>query len=244
MPSFPLVVDHYYRDTKADDMEQILHTLQHRDRVRRIRLIKAIPIVEKLIVAIDDEFPMLEYLCIAPESNTSMALPRTFQAPRLRHLILSNLAPPIGPPPPSGATNIVTPSLLNIYSSTYFGPDSLLQWVSLLPRLETLWIDFYSPIFPFSSADVERYLMHMLNMTYVTLPNLCNFRFQGAIMYLEALLSRITAPHLDVLHIIFFIHPSLSVPHLLQFMSTSENLTFRSAQLSFGVESYHNGISP
>ena len=95
-PSFPLVVGHYYRDTTADDMEQILLTLQHRDRVRRIRLIKAIPIVEKLIVAIDDEFPMLEYLCIAPESNTSLALPRTFQAPRLRHLLWPGPIAPMG----------------------------------------------------------------------------------------------------------------------------------------------------
>ena len=245
-PPFPLVIDHYYGDTTADDIEQILLTLQYRDRVRRIRLIKAIPIVEKLIVAIDDEFPMLEYLCIAPDGNTSLALRRTFQAPRLRHLILCNLAPPMGPPPLSGATNLVTLSLFNISSSTNFGPDALLEWVSLLPRLETLWIDFNSSTLPLSSADVEGYLnlMHMPSMTFVTLPNLCNFRFQGATMYLEALLSRITAPHLDVLHVIFFIHPTFSVPHLLQFMSTSENLRFRSAELSFGGEGVTITTSP
>ena len=77
----------------------------------------------------------------------------------------------------------------------------------------------------------------MPNMTYATLPNLCNFRFRGALMYLEAPLSRITAPHLDELHIVFFtIHPTFSVPHLLHFMSTSKNLMFRSAQLSSGDE--------
>jgi hypothetical protein len=97
-PPFPLVIDHYHRDSTEDDIEQIMLALQYRDRVRRIRLIKAIPVVEKLIAAIDDEFPMLEYLCITPERITSLALPRTFQAPRLRHLILSNLVPPIGSP--------------------------------------------------------------------------------------------------------------------------------------------------
>ena len=229
-PPFPLVLDHYYRHTTASDIEQILLTLQYRDRVRRIRIIKAVPIVEEFIAAIDDEFLMLESLCIAPEHNTSLALPKTFQAPRLRHLILSNLAHPMGSPPLLGAADLVTLSLSNL-SYTYFGPDALLGWVLLLPRLETLWIDFYSP---FPSADVERDLMHMRNMTYVTHPTLCNFTFRGVIMYLEAFLSRITAPHLDVLHIKFFIHPTFSVPYLLEFMSMSENLRFRSAQLSFG----------
>jgi len=236
-PPLPLIIDHYYSGSTADDTKQILFTLQHRDRVRRIRLIKPIPILEKLIVAIDDVFPMLEYLCIAPQLNASrLVLPRTFQAPRLRHLILSNIAPPIGPPPLSGATNLVTFSLLNIPLGIHFGPDTLLEWVSLLPRLETLWIDFYSPISHFSHADVEWDLMHMQNMAYVTLPNLCNFNFRGVITYLEALLSRITAPRLDVLHVIFFTgftSPTFSVPYLLQFMSTSENLRLRRAELSF-----------
>ena len=235
-PPFPLVIDHYHRDSTEDDIEQILLALQYRDRVRRIRLIKAIPVVEKLIVAIGDEFPVLEYLCITPERMTSLALPRAFQAPRLRHLILSNLAPPIGSQLPSSATNLVTLSLLNISSLIYTGPDALLKGVSLLPRLETLWIDLPHPNSLFFGVDFEKDLMRITDMAYVTLPHLCSFKFRGVIMYLEALLSRITAPHLDVFHIAFFIHPTFSASHLLQFMSTSENLRFKSSQLSFDEE--------
>ena len=244
-PPLPLVIDHDFCGSTAGDAKQLMILIdpQHRDRMRGIRLSNALP--EKLIVAVDDEFPMLEYLSIVPRSglnftrNTGcLVLPRTFQAPRLRHLILSNFARPIGSPPHLGATNLVTLSLLNIPFGIHFGLDTLLEWVSLLPRLETLWIEFCSrsPFLPLST-EVEWPLAHIQNMPYVTLPNLCNLNFRGVIVCLEALLSRITAPRLDVLHVIFkFIapQPTFSIPYLLQFMSTSENLKLRRAELVFG----------
>jgi hypothetical protein len=63
-------------------------------------------------------------------------------------------------------------------------------------------------------------------MTQVILPNLRQFSFRGASAYLELLVTRISAPVLNELHIILFNQLSFKfpVPRLSQFMHTSENL--------------------
>ena len=74
--------------------------LQHRDRVCRISLWMPAPNLQKLITAINDEFPILEFLSIGPPTkhNTHLILPSTFQAPQLRLLYLRHFASPIGSP--------------------------------------------------------------------------------------------------------------------------------------------------
>jgi len=227
-PSFPLVID--YHDIDSRDRKGIMLALLHRDRVRRIRLMGSIPILEWLVVVLDDEFPMLEYLCISPEDNTTLRIPRAFQAPQLRRLVLTNLAFPIGSPQLSAAVGLTTLSLTRIHQSAYFPPNELLRKVSLIPHLETLMIDFHPPL---PNHDVEQELLHMQNMTHVTLPNLRSFGFGGVTAYSEAFLSRITAPHLEVLQVVFFKQLSLSVSCLLQFMTSSEKLRLKSAVMSF-----------
>jgi len=60
----PLTIYHddITRDLTAEDEERIMFSLQRRDRVRRIYLTKPVPCLQKLIAAMDDQFPMLEYL--------------------------------------------------------------------------------------------------------------------------------------------------------------------------------------
>jgi hypothetical protein len=97
-----------------------------------------------------------------------------------------------------------------------------------MPQLETLGISFLAPI---PNRDVARHLLFTSTTTHVTLPSLRSFGFKGVSVYLEALLPRITAPLLEKLQIIFFNQLTFSVPHLVQFMGTTENLSFRSAKL-------------
>src|SRR6266446_2500314 len=105
-PHLPIIIDHLdqYDGITAKDEEGIIHALQHRDRVRRIRLAKPIPILEKLIITLDGEFPILEYLFIEdqpyqlPVADRNLNLPETFRAPHLRHILLSNFVIPIGSP--------------------------------------------------------------------------------------------------------------------------------------------------
>jgi hypothetical protein len=65
-PALPLIIDHFEDDQylTPEDEKGIILALQHRDRVRRIRIMKPTPILQKLINALDGEFPILEFLSI------------------------------------------------------------------------------------------------------------------------------------------------------------------------------------
>jgi hypothetical protein len=122
-PPLPLIIYHYdpNRNVTAEDEEGIILALQHRDRIRRICLYLPIPSLQKLITAMDDEFPLVEYMCMAPPAkhNTQLTIPLTFQAPQLRHLILNHFTSPIGSPFLTSAVGLVTLLLRWIHPSTY-----------------------------------------------------------------------------------------------------------------------------
>ena len=237
----PLIIDHFddnYRDLTAEDEEGIILALQHRDRVRRIRLLKHIPILQKLIISLDGEFPILEFLLIEHqryhrpviEKITNLTLPETFRAPNLRQLLLKNFTISIQSPLLETNWNLVTLLLHKIPSSAYFHPNTLLQWLSLMPQLEILSISFncYKP-----SRDVERQLLRTPIMTRVTLPNLHWLGFRGTSAYLEALLPWVTIPLLKMLQIGFFHRMIHSIPHLRQFMTDARNLRIKTATFGF-----------
>ena len=235
-PPLPLIIDHTDEslDITTEDEEDILLTLQHRDRVRRIRLHMPVTNLRKLLVAIDEEFPMLEYLFLwnPTDDNTSLILPKTFQAPRLQSLILEDIVYPIGSPLITTAVGLVT-LMLSIPPSAYISPYQFLLWLSLLPQLETLGIGLFSSI---PTHNVERQLLHMPIMTHVTLPNLRWFVFRGVSAYLEGLLPRIMTPLLEKFQIEFVKQPTISIPHLQQFMITTKKLRFNCAKLKFSEE--------
>ena len=240
-PPLPFIINYQSRETE-DEVEGIILALQHRDRVRRISLEISIPNLQKVLLTMDDEFPMLEYLFIGRQikHNMSLVLPKTFQAPHLRHLILVNFAIPIRSPFLTPAVGLVTLALGLIHPSAYFRPNDLLQRLSLMPQLEELGIGFHSPV---PNREVEMQLLDTPTMTHITLPNLRCFAFKGVSAYLEALLPRMTTPLLEGLYISFSNQLTFSFTHLLQFISTRENLRFRSTDFWFtpqalGMEVY------
>ena len=240
-PAVPLIIDHFddnYRDLTAEDEEGIIFALQHRDRVRRIRLLKHIPTLQKLITALDGEFPILEILLIkhqryhrpVVEKIPNLNLPETFRAPNLRQLMLMNFTISIQSPLLTTMWNLVTLSLLKIPSCAYFHPNTLLQWLSLMPQLEILYFSFncYKP-----SRDVERHLLRTPVMTRVTLPNLHLLGFRGTSAYLEVLLHWLTIPLLAELHVHFFYRMIYSIPHLRHFMINARNIRLKTAKFNF-----------
>ena len=229
-PPLPLIVDHDDENLTAEDEQGIMIALQHRDRVRRIYLRMPVLSLQKVTGAMDNQFPMLEYLSITAvtKHDTRLVLPSTFEAPQLRHLILNHFASPIGSLLLTTAISLV--SLLWIHPWTNLYPNHLLQALSLLPQLQNLAITFSSPV---PNREIERHMFRMPNMTYVTLPNLLSFEFGGVGAYLEALLSHMDAPLLETLNVTFFNQLSFSVPHLLQFVTTTENLRASSVKLLF-----------
>jgi len=244
-PPFPIIIDHFRIDNDvymtANDAEGIILALEHRHRVRGIRLRTQFPMTEKVIVPIDGDFPMLEFLCIVPNHDSDFLFPKTFQAPQLRHLILVNFTCPIGSPLLSPAAGLVTLSLVNIPPSAYFQPDELLHRVSLIPQVEVLWIEF-DLIHSGNYVDLD--VTHIHNLTQISLPHLRFLKFCGFNAYLEAVLSRITAPHLEAVKIKFWGEGTFLVPCLLQFMSTSDDLRLRSAVLSFDTGGAQLSVYP
>ena len=238
-PPLPIIID--YIDQRhgvtADEEAGIVLALQQRDRVRRIRLVMPVPELQRVIMAMDEDFPRLEYLYIGPHT-TGLVLPETFQA-HLRHLILTNLAFPLGSPLLTGtaAASLVTLVLQRISPSAYFRPNDLLQRLSLIPHLETFIFGFDSPV---HNRDVERQLLRELDMSHmapITLPNLRWLGFKGASDYLEAVIPHITTPLLERFEISLLNQLVFSIPHLLQFMDEAENFNFGHAILTFREES-------
>jgi hypothetical protein len=237
-PAIPLIIDHFdnrYQDLTAEDEKGILLALQHRDRVRRIRLLKPTPILQKLIIALDGEFPILEFLFIwhqrhhRPVNNnpiTNLNLPETFRAPHLRRLTLKNFATPIESPQLTTMGNLVTLFLTKIPFSAYFHPNVLLQRLTHMPQLEVLWTGFNF------GHEVDGQLLRTPIVTRVTLPNLHWLGFLGSSAYLEVLLLWLTAPLLEKLRTCFF-NRTYSFPHLGQFMITAGNFKVNTVKLEF-----------
>jgi hypothetical protein len=101
-PPLPLIIDH--------TMTNIMTSPQKTKREYSLRCSTAIacaasasgspiPILQRLVNALDGEFPILEYLLIMHqryqrptiEHNMTLKLPETFRAPHLRHLLLDEL---------------------------------------------------------------------------------------------------------------------------------------------------------
>ena len=242
-PPLPLVLDYDGTDITTEDEEAIILALAQRDRVRRIRFYIRVLQLQKLIMAIDGEYPILECLILVdpPEDkSTVLILPETLQAPDLRHLTI-NCSIPIRFQLLTTAVGLVTLHLALYHPSTYLQPTVLLQSLSLMPQLRMLLIHFY---FAIPNRDVERQLMRTSIMTHVTLPNLRLFSLQAVSAYSEAVLSRITAARLEIFGSSYPKQLTYSVPELLQFMGRTENSGFDRARIWFDSEQVFMGVDP
>jgi hypothetical protein len=231
-PPLPLII--FYQDgdreVTTEDEEGALLAISpgHRDRVRRIALEIPARGFERFITTME-RFPVLEHLYIESQSeyDTIWIIPTTFEAPNLRHIHLGHVTFSIDPPiltinRPAGLVDLW---LGGIPHFSYFPPSYILTRLSLIPQLQTLGIGFDSPRPSHATLIVQ--------VPHVTLPNLRIFSFLGGSAYLECLFSRINAPVLTTLDVLFFdeqIHP---IPHLLQLIQASENLVFNTFELSF-----------
>jgi hypothetical protein len=234
-PPFPLII--FYNDSDremtAEDNEGALLAISHRDRVRRISLCMPAPNLEKFMAVMDEDFPVLERICLGSklEDSRRLIFSTTFQAPNLSHIWTDS----IGFPLRTNAGGLVNLELIDIPASTYFPASYILALVSLMPHLETLVIHFSSPPPMPDVADVGR----RLSDTWVVahpLIHLYMLSFRGVSAYLESLVARISAPALSVLDIRLFNQLIFTVPRLLQFMQTSENLSYRSLKLTFNKD--------
>ncbi len=89
-----------------------------------------------------------------------------------------------------------------------------------------------------AEEDVE----NQLTQTLITLPNLRWFDFCGSVPYLQPLVCDIIAPRLEKLKIFFQPRLVFFVTGLSDFMITTENLRFDSAEFVFSREVVHAGF--
>ena len=233
-PPLPLVIDYYDRDITVEDEEAIILALAQRDRIRRIRFGLPFLKLQELVMAIDGEYPILEYLIlVVPPAGVRrvLTIPETLQVPHLRHLAISCFVPRrFQLLTTAVAVGLVTLNLGFHHPSTYFQPNVLLQSLSLMPQLEMLLIYFFSPV---PNRNVEMQLIRAPTTTHVTLPNLRLLALQAVSAYSEAVLSRITSPRLEEVQICYPKQLTFSVPQLVGFMGRTENLRFDRAEFNF-----------
>ena len=234
-PHLPLVIDYSYkyRDLTAEDGKGAILALKQCDRVRGVRLFVPTTTLQALIMAMDEEYPILEYLIIQRtlEDSTIVEFSKTLQAPHIRHLTAIGFALPIESQLLIAAVRLVT-LLIATSPSTYLHPNTLLRWLSSMLQLETLVIAFFH-FFHIPNPDKYKPLTHTPIITPATLPNLHLFKFRGRLSFMEALVHHITTPCLEKLKIITDDHFTFFVPHLVQFMNTTETSRFDSAKFVF-----------
>ncbi|KAI0270364.1 hypothetical protein BGY98DRAFT_1100696 [Russula aff. rugulosa BPL654] len=217
-PPLPLVIDFDSGDITAEDEEAIILAIAQRDRVRRIRLNIPGLKLQRLIMAIDGEYPILEYLIlgnnIKKTRTTVSILPETLQTPHLRFLAI-NCSIPIRFQLLTTAVGLVTLNLSLHHPSTYFQPTVLLQLLSLMPQLEDLVIIL---AFALTNLDVERQLMRTPSRLMSRFPTFA---------HLNSKLFALTKKR--------FLREQLMFS-LVQFMGRIENLRFNRARFHFDID--------
>ena len=239
-PRLPLILDYsdLYDYITSDDEVGILFALEHRDRVRRIRIMQPVHILERLVKALRGEFPNLEYLFVerhtfympGTESRVVVDIPETFRAPRLRYLMVMGFPISIAPPLSTPTENLVTLSLIFDIPWVYFHPNPLLRQLSLMPQLETPGNSFNTH---FPGDDLESQLLRRAVTRRIT-AYLRRFGFKSANAYLEALPPWETIRLLERLRLYFLdqLKTYLILPRR-QFMSSAGTPRLKAVRIIF-----------
>jgi len=216
----------------------VIAALEQRDRVSAITLLNIPNPLLKKFAAMKDPFPELKYLHLTPEDENPPTLPDSFlggSAPRLREVLLRDIPFPALPKLLLSTNDLVTLCLIDIPPSGYISPEELVTSLSGSTKLNSLELGFQ---FPPSLADGES--QRPPSQTRVVLPAVTKLLFKGNSEYLHEFVSRIDAPLLEKLDIIFFNLLVFDIPQLRHFISRTEtfNAPDRVEVLfdTFGVE--------
>ena len=220
-PALPIVVIAKHMESK-EEVTNIVTALSHHDRVCKIYFYHQNfqDSLLKEFAAIDKPFLALTTLELSSFSQNLPVLPDSFlggSAPRLQSLGLFGIPYPSIGKLLSSTTNLVQLFLWNIPHSGYIAPETIVPYLSMLPRLESLELGFQHP----RSLD-HRASRHPPPLTRVVFPNLTYLHFSGDIEYLEDILSQIETPILNQSEFYFFNQLVFDTPLLGHFMRRTE----------------------
>ncbi|KAN0134670.1 hypothetical protein V8E53_007455 [Lactarius tabidus] len=237
LPPLPLFVDY---DTIANirpilteqDKLGIYNALRLHDRVCHISLRLPPYILHKVLVLMDQHFPILDHLSLslADENSITLTLPQAFRAPNLRHIAVPGISPPGILRFLTSTVFLITLELTEIETSSYFRPRVLVAHLQSLPQLQRLSIDFSIPI---PRPSTERELLGEQRAP-VTLPSLKYLRFKGVGAYLESLVAQIGVPHLEQLDITLFNQIAFALPHLYHLINSTEIFKLSTVEVYLG----------
>ncbi|KAH9058065.1 hypothetical protein EDB87DRAFT_1628003 [Lactarius vividus] len=210
----PLVVIYGLDDGEEmppEDEQNILLSLQRHHHVRRVLLRAPTSVLQKIIVLLDVEFPLLDSLAImstSDDDSTRLVFPRSLRAPNLRH-ILVNVALRPGTPILTTPNHLVVLILQDIPTSAHIHPECVVDLLEFIPQLKMLSVGFRPSI-----PD--------LRCGFITLHCLKHLLFRGPSAHLEGFLAR--SP----------IKPSFgTLPNLSRFLDTTTELRSRVAEMKF-----------
>ena len=217
-PALPIYIYAYQhaQPLPLRGVTNILAALEQHNRVCGIRIDGVPNSLLKRSVAMKS-FPALTDLILSSNDGKAPVLPDSFlggSAPRLRTLSLTGIPFPGLGKLLLSTTDLIRLSLSKIPHSGYISPEAMVASLSTLTKLEVLDLRFRSP-----RSRAVRENRHPLSLTRVVLPTLTYLQFRGDSEYLEDIMSRIDAPLLDNMNIIFFNQLVFNTPQLRRLIS-------------------------
>ena len=209
----------------------------HPNRVREICFFRlTISMLQRLGSAtlMQEQFPALTRLILhqGRYAHPVPALPDRFlggSAPLLQYLELDCVSFPALPKFLLSTTHLVRLILRYIPHTGYFSPEAIVTVLARMTNLESLDIDFESPL-----SRPHRESRRLPPPIRIVLPALTRLYFKGVSEYLEDFVARIDAPLLDSFCITFFHQLIFDIPRLAEFMGrTTRFQEFKRASLSF-----------
>ena len=232
-PALPIVIVALDRRYK-EDVTNVIAALRHHNRVCRIYFsdVQFQDSLLKEFAAIDEPFPALTSLELFSFGQNVPVLPNSFlggSAPQLRSLELAGIPYSSIGKLLSSTTNLVRLSLWRIPHSGYIAPETIVPFLSMLPKLKSLELGFKHP-----RSEAHRASRHPLSSKRVVFPSLTFLRFGGNIDYLEDILSQIETPMLNRSYLLFFNRLVFNAPLLGHFIRRTEAFrTVHRARIQF-----------
>ena len=215
--SFPIVS----RRLAPEDENNVIVALKHSERICELDLTIAKALWSKSDVSMRAPFPALEHLRLRSQDKIrQLVLPEQFlggSTPRLRDIHLTSIAFPTLPMHLLSAEALVSLQLEDIPSTGYFSPEQFANGLSVTTRLEILKIHFLPP-------NSHERNMDALPQSRVILSVLTELEFKGNSEYIEDLVSRIDAPALEQLNLVFFEQLTFGIPRLSRFIHRTKEL--------------------
>jgi F-box-like len=241
-PTFPIVVEN--EPFSEDEIDNLIAALEHGDRVQEINISfggslerAPDPSWERIATVMQEPFPELTFLALVSFSGV-LPLPNTFlngSASRLQDLRLWAISFPSLSRLLLSTRDLTSLHLYNIPNSGYIPPETMATSLSMLPRLESLRIEFLSP-----TPQPKRRNRPVPPQTRSVLPALTQLVFLGISEYLEVLAARIDAPLLsfDLIRIVFFNQLVFDIPQTIRFFGHPDVFRTSSLTLTFNAISF------